>query len=115
MHVAHITSHFASLDYMEVIRARAIRSLFATRLSHRCNRGARSREEEEPHRWRSVRLDDMQDVMEVTSARSHRLAVDRHLAAFADFDLERVDRLAIGALLARRIGLQHLDGLHRLL
>jgi hypothetical protein len=44
MHVAHITSHFASLDYMEVIRVRAIRSIFATRLSHRCNSGARSRD-----------------------------------------------------------------------
>jgi len=38
MHVVHITSHFASLDYPEVIRGRAIRSLFATRVSHRCNR-----------------------------------------------------------------------------
>jgi len=38
MHVAHITSHFASFDYTEVIRDRAIRFLFATRVSHRCHK-----------------------------------------------------------------------------
>jgi hypothetical protein len=43
MHVAHITSHFASLDYSEVIRGRAIRFLFAARLSHRCNRSCSDR------------------------------------------------------------------------
>jgi hypothetical protein len=43
MHVAHITSHFASLDYPEVIRGRAIRRIFVAALSHRCNRSRRSR------------------------------------------------------------------------
>jgi hypothetical protein len=72
MHVAHITSHFASLDYMEVIRVRAIRSIFATRLSHRCNRGARSRDDKsriDGDRCGSI---SARDVMAVTSIPSHR-------------------------------------------
>jgi hypothetical protein len=40
MHVAHITSHFASLDYSEVIRGAAERSHFAARVSHRRNRSS---------------------------------------------------------------------------
>src|SRR5690606_26499686 len=38
MHVAHITSHFASLDYWQVIRGGAQRRIFVAALSHRCNR-----------------------------------------------------------------------------
>jgi hypothetical protein len=55
MHVAHITSHFASLDYSEVIRGLATDPHLATRVSHRCNR---SRAETRNQRAEKSRIDD---------------------------------------------------------
>src|ERR1051325_9912515 len=106
MHVAPITSHFASLASSEVIRGRASRRVFACRLSHRRNRTRVESDAETgiDHRLLLLTRSDC-DTSHIT--RLERLAVHEQLALLVDLDLVFIDRLALAALLARGRFLPH--------